>query len=87
MDSVSISFFVSELERRNSSSAVPEVKGRAVKQVKCEMEVLEAYQRHATLTGLTLLMARLASRQHILSSALFPFSTFLLVSSVCVTRR
>lgn len=66
MDSVSSSFFFSELENTDA----PQVKSRTVK---CEMEVFKAYRRHATLTGLTLLMVHLASRQHILSSAVSHF--------------
>lgn len=65
-DPVSSSFFFSE----PGNTDVPQVKSRSVK---CEMEVFKAYRRHATLTGLTLLMVHLASRQHILSSAVSHF--------------
>ncbi len=89
MDSLSSQlkfFFVPELEKRRANAAVAKVKNRTVKRVKCEMEgrVLKAYRRHATLTGLTLLMVYLASRQHFLSSAV---SHFFHISFSLVTLR
>lgn len=79
-------FFVPELEKRSADAAAPKVKSGTVKRVKCEMEgrVSKAYRRHATLTGLTLLMVHLASRQHFLSSAV---SHFFHISFSLVTLR